>query len=105
MPKTLFIDGDTFLDICVSRRCCCVYAVCVGLSQEPGWCRALTVGLLGAIRDGTVCRRRARLRPAERFLFIVTGRTLWSHTQTSGGSCPAHNYEAGSTVACCPQHC
>lgn len=85
--------------VAVSMLCVCV------LSQEPGWCRALTVELLGVIRDGTVCRRSVRLRPAERFLFIVTGRTLWSHGQTSAGSCPLHNYEAGSTVACCPQHC
>lgn len=41
--------------------------------------------LPGAIGDGTVCRRRARLWPAERFLFIVTGRTLWSHSEPVKG--------------------
>lgn len=62
VPGTMLIDGDASLGMRARRRCCCVHTVCVwGLSQGPGWCRALPVELLGEIRDGTVCVRRARL--------------------------------------------
>lgn len=38
---------------CVSVGDVAVCTLCVwGLSQEPGWCRALTVELLGVVRDG-----------------------------------------------------
>lgn len=57
-----------------------VCTLCVGGFHRSldGWCRALTVELLSAIRDGRygVCIEKNEAAACRAFLFIVTGRTL-----------------------------